>query len=124
MSILHEGRIARQCVGYDGTPNESVEDVLVRVRQALSIMETQYDEGTVVIVAPDSNVLSILQAALLGVDLRDHWGLEYRCAHGLACGCRCCVWGMLHAASLLSDAFMHGPADSQLPCISLHAQHL
>jgi broad specificity phosphatase PhoE len=70
----------RARAGYDGTPNESVEDVLVRMRQVLSITETQYDGETVVFVAPDSSVLSVLQAALLGVDLRDHWGLEFRCA--------------------------------------------
>jgi len=41
-------------------------------------METQYDEEVVVIVAPDSTVLSVLQAALLGIDLRDHWQLAFR----------------------------------------------
>ena len=65
--------------GYDGTPNESAQDVLVRVRQVISITETQYDEETIVFVAPDSTVLTVLQAALLGVDLRDHWALFYEC---------------------------------------------
>eukprot|EP00892_Ulva_mutabilis_P007043 jgi/Ulvmu1/4710/UM002_0441.1 len=64
--------------GYDGTPNESVQDVLVRARQALSVMETQYDDELVVIIAPDSTVLSVLQAALLGIDLCDHWELAFR----------------------------------------------
>ena len=54
--------------------------MLVRARQAMSVMETQYDEELVVIVAPDSTVLSVLQAAIMGVDLRDHWSLSYRCA--------------------------------------------
>jgi Histidine phosphatase superfamily (branch 1) len=80
--------------GYDGTPNESAADVLVRVRQALSVMETQYDEELVMIIAPDSTVLSILQAALLGIDLQNHWNLAFRyvgcskcqvlCTHRLA----------------------------------------
>ncbi|CAG9465212.1 unnamed protein product [Pedinophyceae sp. YPF-701] len=58
--------------GTDGTPNESAEDVLVRLRQVLSITETQYGGATVILIAPDSDVLSILQSAVLGIDLRAH----------------------------------------------------
>ena len=29
------------CAGTDGTPNESMQDVLVRVRQMMSVTETQ-----------------------------------------------------------------------------------
>ena len=54
----------------DGTPNESVADVFTRVRQLMSILETQYFGDNVVIVSPDSDNLSVLQAALTGVDLR------------------------------------------------------
>lgn len=64
--------------GYDGTPNESVEDVLVRVRQVLSITETQYLGSDIIIIAPDSDTLSILQAAILGVDLRQHNSYSFR----------------------------------------------
>ena len=56
----------------DGTPNESTLDVLVRVRQLLSILETQYSNETIVLVSPDSYCLSILQAAVKGIDLRRH----------------------------------------------------
>nr|KJB39196.1 hypothetical protein B456_007G001900 [Gossypium raimondii] len=54
----------------DGTPNESVADVFVRVTQLMSILETQYSEDTVIIVSPDSDNLTILQAGLVGLDLR------------------------------------------------------
>ncbi|XP_020588714.1 uncharacterized protein LOC110030377 isoform X2 [Phalaenopsis equestris] len=54
----------------DGTPNESVSDVYVRITQLMSILETQYSEETIVIVSPDSDNLSILQAGLTGIDLR------------------------------------------------------
>ncbi|CAI6006827.1 unnamed protein product [Closterium sp. NIES-64] len=54
----------------DGTPHESVADVLVRVTQLMSILETQYSRDAVVIVSPDSDCLSVLQAALIGKDLR------------------------------------------------------
>eukprot|EP00873_Tetraselmis_striata_P036981 jgi/Tetstr1/457245/TSEL_004174.t2 len=58
--------------GTDGTPNESVYDVLVRMRQLLSVTETQYYGETVIIISPDSDCLSILQAATMGADLRQH----------------------------------------------------
>ena len=54
----------------DGTPNESVADVFVRVTQLMSILETQYSADTIIIVSPDSDNLSILQAGLVGLDLR------------------------------------------------------
>ncbi|KAJ1398210.1 Histidine phosphatase superfamily, clade-1 [Sesbania bispinosa] len=61
----------------DGTPNESVADVFVRVTQLMSILETQYSGDTVVIVSPDSDNLSILQAGLIGLDLRRHRDLSF-----------------------------------------------
>ncbi|XP_060670407.1 uncharacterized protein LOC107408993 [Ziziphus jujuba] len=61
----------------DGTPNESVADVFVRVTQLMSILETQYSGDTVVIVSPDSDNLTILQAGLIGLDLRRHTELSF-----------------------------------------------
>ncbi|KAK3035307.1 hypothetical protein RJ639_034015, partial [Escallonia herrerae] len=61
----------------DGTPNESVSDVFVRVTQLMSILETQYSEDTVIIVSPDSDNLTILQAGLVGLDLRRHRELSF-----------------------------------------------
>ncbi|KAL1810317.1 hypothetical protein ACET3Z_027307 [Daucus carota] len=61
----------------DGTPNESVADVFVRVTQLMSILETQYSEDTVIIVSPDSDNLTILQAGLVGLDLRRHKELYF-----------------------------------------------
>lgn len=61
----------------DGTPNESVADVFVRVTQLMSILETQYSEDTVIIVSPDSDNLTILQAGLVGLDLRRHNELSF-----------------------------------------------
>ncbi|XP_062217678.1 uncharacterized protein LOC133917855 isoform X2 [Phragmites australis] len=62
----------------DGTPNESVADVFVRVTQLMSILETQYSGETVVIVSPDSDNLSILQAGLIGLDFRRHSSLFFQ----------------------------------------------
>lgn len=61
----------------DGTPNESVADVFVRVTQLMSILETQYSGDTVIIVSPDSDNLTILQAGLIGLDLRRHRDLSF-----------------------------------------------
>ncbi|OAY47760.1 uncharacterized protein LOC110617471 [Manihot esculenta] len=61
----------------DGTPNESVADVFVRVTQLMSILETQYSGETIIIVSPDSDNLSILQAGLVGLDLRRHRDLSF-----------------------------------------------
>eukprot|EP00903_Cladosiphon_okamuranus_P019237 g17690.t1 len=56
----------------DGTPNESVEDVFVRVRQLMSKLETQYQGENVIIVGADSDCLSVLQSFVLGEDLGKH----------------------------------------------------
>uniref|UniRef100_A0A061RZ05 Phosphoglycerate bisphosphoglycerate mutase family protein n=1 Tax=Tetraselmis sp. GSL018 TaxID=582737 RepID=A0A061RZ05_9CHLO len=64
--------------GTDGTPNESVLDILVRVRQMMSVLETQFSDEDVVVVSPDSDNLSILQAAVLGADLRRHGEFGFR----------------------------------------------
>ncbi|KAK7389056.1 hypothetical protein VNO78_23888 [Psophocarpus tetragonolobus] len=61
----------------DGTPNESVADVFVRVTQLMSILETQYSGDTVIIVSPDSDNLTILLAGLIGLDLRRHRDLSF-----------------------------------------------
>jgi broad specificity phosphatase PhoE len=58
--------------GTTGTPNESATEVLVRGRELLSLLETQFFGETVLIISPDSDNLSILQAGVLGVDLRGH----------------------------------------------------
>lgn len=62
----------------DGTPNESVSDVFVRVTQLMSILETQYSGETVIIISPDSDNLTVLQAGLVGLDLRKHNDLYFR----------------------------------------------
>ncbi|KAK1320868.1 hypothetical protein QJS10_CPA03g00411 [Acorus calamus] len=67
---------------YDGTPNESVSDVFVRVTQLMSVIETQYSGDTIVIISPDSDNLTILQAGLIGLDLRRGWD-ELTSAMGL-----------------------------------------
>ena len=40
--------------------------------QIMSITETQWSNSSVIIISPDSDCLSVLQAAVLGTDLRNH----------------------------------------------------
>lgn len=73
--------------GTDGTPNESVADVLVRMRQLLSVTETQYSGANIVVVSPDSDNLSVLQASLLWpnippVDAYAIWCPSHDCCFG------------------------------------------
>lgn len=63
--------------GEDGTPNDSAEDVFVRVRQLISKLETQYFGQDILIVSPDSDILSIWQAAVSGFPLRQHMTFGY-----------------------------------------------
>lgn len=58
--------------GEDGTPNDSAQDVFVRIRQLISKIETQYNTENIVIVAPDSDNLSVWQAAVTGRSLTEH----------------------------------------------------
>jgi broad specificity phosphatase PhoE len=67
--VVHE-KDAQEGVKYkapennDGTPTDSISDVLVRGNQLLSTIESMYSGENVVVVSPDSEVLSVLFAAL------------------------------------------------------------
>lgn len=64
--------------GVDGTPNDSAEDVFVRVRQLISKLETQYFGEDILVISPDSDTLSVWQATVMGRMLSDHPGLAFR----------------------------------------------
>ncbi|KAI0566633.1 Histidine phosphatase [Gracilaria domingensis] len=68
----------RPQAGEDGTPNDSSQDVFVRVTQLLNKLETQYFGENIIIVSPDSDPLSILQATMTGQDLTTHHQFEYQ----------------------------------------------
>eukprot|EP01036_Dinobryon_divergens_P039688 gene39688-52354_t len=59
-----EGSKYRPPANTDGTPSDSVSDVLVRVNQLISTIESMYSGENVVIISPDSEVLSIISAAI------------------------------------------------------------
>lgn len=67
--IIHEmdekeGILWKPPKNSDGTPNESVTDVLVRGNQLVSTIESMHSGENVLIISPDSENLSILEAAL------------------------------------------------------------
>lgn len=67
--IIHEmdekeGVLWKPPKNSDGTPNESVTDVLVRGNQLVSTIESMHSGENVLIISPDSENLSILEAAL------------------------------------------------------------
>ena len=46
--------------------------------QVMSITETQYRDSSIIIISPDSDNLSVIQAALIGADLRSHAQFAFR----------------------------------------------
>ena len=74
---MKEGINYRPPPNSDGTPSDSVSDVLVRANQLVSTIESMYSGENVVIVSPDSEVLTVLTAALSDADpdvaLRKHF---------------------------------------------------
>jgi broad specificity phosphatase PhoE len=73
-----EGTAYRPPPNNDGTPSESVRDVLVRGNQLVSTIESMHTGENVVIVSPDSDNLSILAAALSSEEVSFSSGL-YMC---------------------------------------------
>lgn len=65
---IEQGINYRPPPNTDGTPSDSVSDVLVRANQLVSSIESFYSGENVLIISPDSEVLSILSAALASED--------------------------------------------------------
>lgn len=63
-----EGASYKPPPATDGTPSDSVKDVLVRANQLVSTLEGLYSGENVLIVSPDDEILSILQSALVDTE--------------------------------------------------------
>jgi Histidine phosphatase superfamily (branch 1) len=61
----------------DGTPNEKLEDVAVRLRQFLSVTETQYSGDAVLVVASDGTTLALLSCLIAGIPFQHVHELEF-----------------------------------------------
>ena len=62
----------------DGTPGDSVNDVIGRMTNTITKIEQTYGGGDFIIIPGDSTVLSVFAAAACGVDLREHARFELR----------------------------------------------
>jgi broad specificity phosphatase PhoE len=62
----------------DGTPHERLADVAVRLRQLLSVLETQYSGDAVLLVACDGTTLALLSCMMAGIPFEHVHELEYK----------------------------------------------
>lgn len=64
----------------DGTPHETLADQSIRLRQLLSIMETQFSGDTILLVFPDGTSPALLSAMIAGVPYNRVHELEFATA--------------------------------------------
>jgi broad specificity phosphatase PhoE len=62
----------------DGTPHEVLADQAVRLRQILSILESQYSGDTILLIFPDGTGPALLSAMIAGIPYNRVHELEYR----------------------------------------------
>lgn len=62
----------------DGTPHERLADVAVRLRQLISVLETQYSGDAVLVVAGDGTTLALLSCMMAGIPFDHVHELEYK----------------------------------------------
>ena len=71
------GTGARPPANQDGTPHETLADQSVRLRQVLSILETQYGGDTILLVFPDGTGPALLSCMIAGIPLNRVHELEF-----------------------------------------------
>ena len=62
----------------DGTPNETLQDQSIRLRQLLSAMEAQYSGDDIVLVFPDASSAALLSCMMAGIPYNQVHLLDYR----------------------------------------------
>jgi len=62
-----QGTGARPPPNIDGTPNDTLADQAIRLRQLMSVLETQFSGDTIVLVFPDSSSPALLSAMIAGI---------------------------------------------------------
>jgi hypothetical protein len=62
-----EGIGGRPPPNEDGTPHETLANVAIRLRQLISVMETQYSGDVVLVVACDGTTLALLSCMIAGI---------------------------------------------------------
>ena len=71
-----DGTGARPPPNDDGTPNETLADQMIRLRQLFSLLETQYSGDTILLIFPDGTGPAVLSAMIAGIPLNRVHELE------------------------------------------------
>eukprot|EP00986_Skeletonema_menzelii_P008323 scaffold3470_cov149-Skeletonema_menzelii.AAC.3 len=66
-----DGTGGRPPPNEDGTANETLWDQVIRLRQLMSVLETQYSGDDILLIFPDGTSPALLSCLIAGVDLRD-----------------------------------------------------
>mmetsp|Transcript_23051 Transcript_23051/g.46915 ORF Transcript_23051/g.46915 Transcript_23051/m.46915 type:complete len:567 (+) Transcript_23051:121-1821(+) len=72
-----EGLDGRPPANEDGTANETLYDQVVRLRQLMSILETQYSGDEIVLVFPDGGSPALLSCLIAGIPLNKCHALNF-----------------------------------------------
>jgi len=72
-----EGIGGRPPANEDGTPNETLADQVIRLRQLFSVLESQYSGESIVLVFPDGTGPALLMCMMAGIPLSEVHRLEF-----------------------------------------------
>ena len=72
-----EGRQGRPPPNIDGTPHEVLADQETRLRQVMSILESQYSGDTILLIFPDGTGPALLSAMIAGIPFNRVHELEF-----------------------------------------------
>ncbi|KAL3796927.1 hypothetical protein HJC23_000680 [Cyclotella cryptica] len=72
-----EGRGGRPPPNDDGTANETLHEQMIRLRQLMSILETQYSGDSILLIFPDGTSPALLSCLIAGIPLKDVHALNF-----------------------------------------------
>lgn len=72
-----DGVTGRPPANEDGTPHEVLADQAVRLRQVMSVLESQYSGETILMIFPDGTSPALLSSMIAGIPFRHVHELEY-----------------------------------------------
>mmetsp|Transcript_37551 Transcript_37551/g.79186 ORF Transcript_37551/g.79186 Transcript_37551/m.79186 type:complete len:566 (+) Transcript_37551:90-1787(+) len=72
-----EGRDGRPPANEDGTANETLFEQVTRLRQLMSILETQYSGDSILLIFPDGTSPALLSCLIAGIPLKNVHALNF-----------------------------------------------
>lgn len=72
-----EGREGRPPANDDGTANETLHEQMIRLRQLMSVLETQYSGDSILLIFPDGTSPALLSSLIAGIPLKDTHALNF-----------------------------------------------